>query len=44
MIVFGLFLTTFESSSIFEGGWSSIENWLKPETEPRSGTLACTKP
>jgi hypothetical protein len=26
MIIFGLTLTTFESSSIFEGSWGSIEN------------------
>jgi len=37
MVVFGLILTTFESSSIFGGSWGSIENW------PPSGNLACTK-
>jgi len=41
MIIFGLILTTFESSTIFGGGWSSIENWLKPEAEPPSGNLTC---
>jgi len=34
MIIFGLILTTFKSSSIFGGSWSSIENWLKPKTKP----------
>jgi hypothetical protein len=41
MIIFGLILTTFESSSIFGGSWGSIENWLEPQTEPPSGNLAC---
>jgi hypothetical protein len=34
IIIFGLILTTFESSSISEGSWDSIKNWLKPKTEP----------
>jgi len=42
MIILGLFLTTFESSSIFGGIWGSIENWLKPKIEPPYGNLACT--
>jgi len=33
-------LTTFELSSIFQGSWGSIENWLKPKIEPSSGNLA----
>jgi len=41
MIIFGLLLTTFQSSSIFEGSWGSIENWLEPETKPPSENLAC---
>jgi len=40
LIIFGLILTTFESSSIFEGRWGSIENWLEAKTKP-SGNLAC---
>jgi len=32
MIIFGSILTTFESSSVFEGSWGSIENWLEPKT------------
>jgi len=42
MIIFGSILTTFESSNIFGG--SSIENWLKPKTEPLLGNLACPNP
>jgi len=41
MIIFGSILTTFELSSIFESSWVSIENWLKPKTEPLLGNLAC---
>jgi hypothetical protein len=40
MIIFGLILTTFELSIIFEGSWGSFENLLKPKTEPPSGNLA----
>jgi len=28
----------------FGGSWGSIENWLKPKTEPSSGNLACPNP
>jgi len=35
---------TFKSSIIFGGSWGSIENWLKPKTEPPSGNLACPNP
>jgi len=38
---FGPILTTFESSSIFEGSWGCIENWLEPKTKPPLGNLAC---
>jgi hypothetical protein len=41
MFIFGLILTTFESSSIFGGSRGSIEKWLKPKIEPPSGNLAC---
>jgi len=41
MIIFGLILTTFESSSILGGSWGSIENLLEPKTEPPFGNLAC---
>jgi hypothetical protein len=41
MIIFGLILTTFESSSIFGGNWGSFGNWLKPKIEPTKGNLAC---
>jgi len=34
MIIFGLILTPFESSSIFGGSWGCIENWLEPKIEP----------
>ncbi len=34
MIIFGSILNTFESSIIFGGSCVSIENWLKPKTEP----------
>jgi len=37
-------LTTFESSIIFGGSWSSVENWLEPKTETPSGNLACPNP
>jgi len=37
-------LATFELSSIFEGSWSSFENWLEPETEPPLGNLAGPNP
>ncbi len=40
-IIFGSILTTFESSIIFGGSWSSIENWLEPKTEPPSENLDC---
>jgi len=33
MIIFESILTTFELSSIFEGSWGIIENWLKLKTE-----------
>jgi len=33
----GPILTTFELSSILEGSWGSIENWLEPKTKPPSG-------
>jgi len=29
-----------ESSIIFGDSWGSIENWLKPKTEPPLGNLA----
>ncbi len=41
MIIFGLILTTYDSSSIFGGSWGSTEDWLEPKTEPQSGNLAC---
>jgi len=41
MIISGLILTTFETSSIFEGSWDSIGNWLETKTKPSSGNLAC---
>jgi len=41
MIIFGLILTTFESSSTFGGSWGSIGNWLEPKTKPPSGNLTC---
>jgi len=41
MIIFGLILTTFKSSSIFGGILGSIKNWLNPKTEPPLGNLAC---
>jgi hypothetical protein len=44
MIIFGSILTTFQLSSIFEGIWGSIENWLKPKIEQLSGNLACSNP
>jgi len=44
MIIFGSILTTFDSSSIFGGSWSSIENWLEPKTKPQSGNLAYINP
>jgi len=38
-------LTTFATSSIiFGGSFGSVENWLKPKTEPPSGNLACPNP
>jgi len=42
MIIFGLILTTFESSRIFGGG--NIKNWLEPKTEPPLENLACPNP
>jgi len=36
-----LILTTFKSSIVLRGSWSSIENRHKPKTEPPSGNLAC---
>jgi len=44
MIIFGSILTTFESSSISESSWGSVENWLQPKTEPQSGNLECPNP
>jgi len=41
MIILGLILTTFESSSIFGGSWGSIENRINPKTEPPLGYLVC---
>jgi len=41
MIIFESNLAIFKSSIIFGGSWGSIENWLKPKTEPPSGNLAC---
>jgi len=41
MIIFGLILTTLESSIIFGGSKGSIENWLEPKTKPPSRNLAC---
>jgi len=43
MLIFGLILNTFESSSIFGGSWGSFENWLEPKTKPPLGNLACPK-
>jgi hypothetical protein len=40
MNIFGSIFITFESNIIFEGSWGSIENWLKPKTEPLSESLA----
>jgi hypothetical protein len=37
-------LTTFELCIIFGGSWGSIENGLKPKTEPPPGNLACPNP
>jgi hypothetical protein len=44
MIIFGLILTTLESSIIFGGSWGSIKNCLEPKTKPPSGHLACPNP
>jgi len=44
MIIFGLILTTLESSTIFGGSRDSIENWLEPKKKPSSGNLACPHP
>jgi hypothetical protein len=44
MIIFESILTTFESSIIFGGSCGSIENWIKPKTEPPLGNLACPNP
>jgi hypothetical protein len=44
MIIFGLILTTFDSSSIFRSSWGSIENWLEPKTKPPPRNLACPNP
>jgi hypothetical protein len=44
MIIFGLIVTTFESSIIFGGIWGSIKNWLEPKTEPPSRNLAFPNP
>ncbi len=44
VMIFGLILTTFESSSIFGDSWGSIENWLEPKTEPPLENLACPNP
>jgi hypothetical protein len=44
MVIFGLILTTFEWNSVLVGSYGSIENWLKPKTEPPSGNLACPNP
>jgi len=35
MIILGLILTTFKSSSVFGGSWGSIENWLEPKTKTK---------
>jgi len=43
-IIFRSILTIFELSSIFGGRWGSIENWLKPKTEPPLDNLACPNP
>ncbi len=40
-IIFKLILFTFELSSIFAGGWGSIENWLEPKIETTLRNLAC---
>jgi len=44
MIILRSILTTFESSSIFEGSWGSFENWLEPKIKPPSGNVACSNP
>jgi len=44
MVIFGLILTTNESSSIFGGSWGSFENWLEPNTKLALGNLACPNP
>jgi len=44
MIIFGLIVTTFESSSILGGSRGSIEKELKPKTKPPLGNLACPNP
>jgi len=41
LLFFESILITFESSVIYWGIWGSIENWLKPKSEPPSGNLAC---
>jgi len=40
LVIFESFLTTFKPSIVFRGSWGSVENWLKPKTEPQSGNLA----
>jgi hypothetical protein len=35
MIILGLILITFKSSSIFGGSCGSIENWLEPKTKTK---------
>jgi len=46
MIIFGSMLNTFNGALFLSWGlsWSSIENWLKPKTEPPSGNLDCPNP
>jgi len=44
MIIFALILITIELSSMFEGSWGSIENWLEPKTKPPLRNLAFPNP
>jgi len=44
MIIFGLLLTAFESSSILGGSLGSMENWLEPKIDPPLENLACPNP
>jgi len=41
LLSFGLILTSFKLTIVFEGSWGSTKNWLNPKTESPSGNLAC---